>query len=37
VYHRQGEPCRQCGALIEYTKVAGRGTHYCPLCQRLES
>lgn len=36
VYHRQGEPCRQCGTLIEYTKVAGRGTHYCPLCQRLE-
>ena len=36
VYHRQGEPCRQCGVLIEYAKVGGRGTHYCPLCQRME-
>ena len=36
VYHRQGEPCRECGVLIEYTKVAGRGTHYCPMCQRWE-
>lgn len=34
VYHRQGEPCRECGVLIEYTKVGGRGTHYCPMCQR---
>lgn len=34
VYHRQGEPCRECGVLIEYMKVGGRGTHYCPMCQR---
>ena len=36
VYHRPGEPCRECGAMIEYCKVGGRGTHYCPTCQRLE-
>ena len=36
VYHRQGQPCRECGVLIEYTKVGGRGTHYCPMCQRIE-
>ena len=36
VYHRQGQPCRECGVLIEYLKVGGRGTHICPMCQRLE-
>lgn len=34
VYGRAGEPCRRCGAPIEKTWVAGRGTHYCPFCQR---
>ncbi|HEU0304578.1 MAG TPA: bifunctional DNA-formamidopyrimidine glycosylase/DNA-(apurinic or apyrimidinic site) lyase [Gaiellaceae bacterium] len=34
VYGRAGEPCRRCGATIEKTRVAGRGTHYCPSCQR---
>ncbi|MEB3750197.1 DNA-formamidopyrimidine glycosylase [Geobacillus sp. FSL W8-0032] len=34
VYGRKGEPCKQCGTLIEKTVVAGRGTHYCPRCQR---
>ena len=33
VYGRDGEPCRSCGALIEKTKVGGRGTRYCPVCQ----
>ena len=33
-YGRAGEPCRRCRALIEKTRVAGRGTHYCPVCQR---
>lgn len=37
VYHRQGEPCRECGVLIEYCKLGGRGTHYCPMCQRTEA
>lgn len=34
VYGREGEPCRRCGAPIAKTRVAGRGTHYCPECQR---
>ena len=34
VYGRTGEPCRRCGTPIEKTRVAGRGTHYCPSCQR---
>ena len=33
VYGRAGEKCRRCGTVIEKTKVAGRGTHYCPVCQ----
>ena len=32
-YHRTGEPCRACGTAIARTRVAGRGTHYCPACQ----
>jgi formamidopyrimidine-DNA glycosylase len=34
VYHRQGQPCFRCGALIVRDKVGGRSTHYCPQCQR---
>ncbi len=34
VYHRTGEPCRACGTPIKRMVVAGRGTHYCPRCQR---
>ena len=30
VYGRDGEPCPRCGTPIEKTRVAGRGTHYCP-------
>jgi formamidopyrimidine-DNA glycosylase len=33
-YGRDGEPCTRCGAAIEKTRVAGRGTWYCPVCQR---
>ena len=35
VYGRAGEPCRRCGEVIARTRVAGRGTHFCPRCQRL--
>ncbi|MGN1402574.1 MAG: DNA-formamidopyrimidine glycosylase [Bacillus sp. (in: firmicutes)] len=35
VYGRKGEACKSCGTLIEKTKVAGRGTHICPSCQKL--
>jgi len=33
IYGRQGLPCVNCGTPIEKTRVAGRGTHYCPTCQ----
>lgn len=34
VYMRTGEPCSVCGTPIRRTVIAGRGTHYCPNCQR---
>ncbi len=33
VYQRTGEPCRRCQTPIRRLVVAGRGTHYCPVCQ----
>jgi formamidopyrimidine-DNA glycosylase len=35
VYGRGGEPCDRCGTVIDKIRVAGRGTWYCPSCQRL--
>ena len=35
VYGRGGEPCERCGTPIDKIRVAGRGTWYCPNCQRL--
>jgi len=37
VFRRTGEPCYDCGALIERIKVGGRSTHYCPRCQPLKN
>jgi formamidopyrimidine-DNA glycosylase len=34
VYGRTGEPCDRCGTPIEKIRAAGRGTWYCPSCQR---
>lgn len=34
VYGRTGENCSRCGTIIKKTRCAGRGTHYCPHCQR---
>jgi formamidopyrimidine-DNA glycosylase len=34
VFRRDGEPCERCGREIRKTRVAGRGTHFCPGCQR---
>ncbi len=34
VYGRAGEPCERCGTLVEKTRAGGRGTWYCPGCQR---
>ncbi len=34
VHRRRGEKCFRCGKIIDKIKVGGRGTHYCPACQR---
>ncbi len=34
VFRREGQPCPRCGAIIEKIRVAGRGTHICPQCQK---
>lgn len=34
VYGRSGKPCHFCGAEIRRKEVAGRGTHFCPQCQK---
>jgi formamidopyrimidine-DNA glycosylase len=35
VFRREGQPCLIDGSIIIKTRVAGRGTHYCPSCQIL--
>ena len=35
VFRREGQACPRCGSIILKTRVAGRGTHLCPTCQRL--
>ena len=34
VYGRARKPCERCGTLIEKIRLAGRGTHFCPQCQK---
>lgn len=34
VYGKKGEKCEICGEIIEKIKLAGRGTHFCPKCQK---
>ncbi|MGX6961480.1 DNA-formamidopyrimidine glycosylase [Vagococcus xieshaowenii] len=34
-YGLTGEPCKRCGTPIVKTKVAQRGTHFCPNCQKI--
>lgn len=36
VQSREGEKCRQCGCEITKTRVGGRGTYYCPECQKRQ-
>lgn len=33
-YGQEDEPCKHCNDVIVKIKVAGRGTHYCPTCQK---
>ena len=37
VFRREGQACPRCGTTIIKTRVAGRGTHLCPHCQKLTS
>ncbi len=34
VFRRTGQPCPRCGTPIERTVVGGRGTYFCPKCQK---
>ncbi|MDO8692094.1 MAG: bifunctional DNA-formamidopyrimidine glycosylase/DNA-(apurinic or apyrimidinic site) lyase [Dehalococcoidia bacterium] len=34
VFHRTGAPCPRCGTTIKRIVIAGRGTHFCPRCQK---
>ncbi|MEW6101585.1 MAG: DNA-formamidopyrimidine glycosylase [Candidatus Omnitrophota bacterium] len=34
VYGREGKPCFKCQTPIKRTSVAGRGTYFCPKCQK---
>ena len=34
VFGKQDTDCSRCGTLIKKTRVAARGTHYCPGCQK---
>ncbi len=34
VYGRNGEKCPKCSGKISKKRVAGRGTHFCPVCQK---
>ena len=36
VFRRDGEACPRCGTTIIKLKVAGRGTHICPVCQKVD-
>jgi len=35
VFRREGQACPRCGTTIEKLRVAGRGTHICPHCQKV--
>jgi formamidopyrimidine-DNA glycosylase len=35
-YGRTGEPCVRCGTPITGIRLAGRSTHFCPICQRKD-
>ena len=35
VFRKENQPCPRCGTVIEKIRVAGRGTHICPNCQKF--
>jgi formamidopyrimidine-DNA glycosylase len=34
VFRQDGGPCSRCGTTIKKIRVGGRGTHFCPSCQK---
>lgn len=34
IYGKRGQTCKDCGGKIEFFKLAGRGTYFCPNCQK---
>lgn len=36
VYGQTGQPCARCKTPIQKIKVAQRGTHFCPTCQKIK-
>jgi len=34
VYEREGGKCPRCGGMIKKIRLGGRGTYYCPKCQK---
>lgn len=34
VYRKDGMPCPRCGTIIESIRLGGRGTFFCPECQK---
>lgn len=34
VYNRKGKKCFNCGGTIKKSRLAGRGTYFCPVCQK---
>ena len=36
VHSKEGSKCSVCNSLIEKIKVGGRGTYYCPDCQKID-
>lgn len=35
VHNREGEKCYECSSIIKKIMVGGRGTYYCPKCQKV--
>lgn len=33
-YHQHGKPCVRCGTIMERIELGGRGTFFCPNCQK---
>ncbi len=36
VHLHEGDPCPRCAATVVKTRVAGRGTYFCPICQPVD-